>query len=92
MFSPDDREFSLNSDATLFCNLKGNAKIERIKWYRKNELIQINEKYDLVGPSLTIKQLQISDFGPYTCEIVTQYGSITDVAKIKIKGLYRLSD
>jgi hypothetical protein len=88
MFSPEDREFSLNTEATLFCNLKGNVKIEKIKWYRKNELITNSEKYEVVGPSLTIKDLEISDYGPYTCEIVTQYGSVTDVAKIKIKGLY----
>lgn len=92
---PGQLKVLLGTDYTFECIFKGNPRPE-ILWYKNEMPIDTNEeriKIQIAGTStcrLTIRDVQSSDSGRYTCEATNSQGRVSTFARLQAVANYKL--
>lgn len=76
---------------TLECIFKNESSNEILVWLKdaRNVDLLLTHKFShgtLNQPSLTIKNVEISDAGNYTCKLKNQFGYSEDAVELKVLG------
>lgn len=78
----------VNNSVTLQCLIKDDLSNRNIYWTKWSHPVDTNSwKYsggNLTNPSLTIKNVELSDAGNYVCHLSTSFGNSEDAVDLKV--------
>lgn len=78
----------VKDNVTLQCLINDDPSNRKVHWTRRSHLVYTNSlKYSggtITNPSLTIKNVQLSDAGNYVCHLSTSFGNSEDAVDLKV--------
>ncbi|XP_022804941.1 neural cell adhesion molecule L1-like isoform X2 [Stylophora pistillata] len=86
MISPDEQTQDEGSNAMFYCTISGNPR-PQFEWRFKSKKLVSGLKHLIQDGKLTIKRLNYSDAGPYSCVATNVLGSHKSSRNLTVRGL-----
>ncbi|PFX16472.1 Collagen alpha-1(VI) chain [Stylophora pistillata] len=85
MISPDEQTQDEGSNAMFYCTISGNPR-PQFEWRFKSKKLVSGLKHLIQDGKLTIKRLNYSDAGPYSCVATNVLGSHKSSRNLTVRG------
>ena len=81
-----DLDLAIKKNHTVTCPFKGDGKV--IVTWKKQGLAKLPTRMRLLGNSLLINDLKLSDSGKYSCDVKGKYNSVSTSVEVYVLGMY----